>query len=159
MTYFIVDCEATGKTPYSGELTEFGVVELMTLTSFYGKLWDSKPSKENPAVPVLTGDRYDAMSVMSKLTTWLKGFEGPYVFVSDNPAFDFMWVAYEYDRCGFINPFGHSARRIGDYAAGLSEVWTKTSAWKRLRETPHTHDPVDDARGNAEALRALLDIS
>ena len=27
--------------------------------------------------------------------------------------------------------------------------------FKHLRKTPHTHDPVDDARGNAEALLAI----
>jgi hypothetical protein len=27
--------------------------------------------------------------------------------------------------------------------------------FKHLRRTPHTHNPVDDAKGNAEALLAL----
>jgi hypothetical protein len=28
--------------------------------------------------------------------------------------------------------------------------------WKHLRRTPHDHDPVNDARGNAEALLAMI---
>ena len=28
-------------------------------------------------------------------------------------------------------------------------------SFKHLRQTPHTHNPLDDARGNAEALLAL----
>ena len=32
------------------------------------------------------------------------------------------------------------------------------AGWKHLRRTPHDHDPVNDARGNAEALLALVDM-
>jgi hypothetical protein len=28
--------------------------------------------------------------------------------------------------------------------------------WKHLRKTPHDHHPVNDARGNAEALLAMI---
>ncbi len=30
-----------------------------------------------------------------------------------------------------------------------------TQNFKHLRKTPHTHHPVDDAKGNAEALLTL----
>jgi hypothetical protein len=30
--------------------------------------------------------------------------------------------------------------------------------FKHLRQTRHTHDPVDDAVGNAEAMLALKDL-
>lgn len=160
MTFFLVDCEATGKSPYSGVLTEFGVVELDTLESYYGKLYDSMPSEENPAVPVLVpGERrYSSRDVFIAMHGYLDRFPPPYVFVSDNPAYDFMWIAYTLDQYGFDNPFGHSARRIGDFAAGLSKNWRNTNKWKKLRVTKHTHNPVDDAMGNAEALRRLLGI-
>jgi hypothetical protein len=29
-------------------------------------------------------------------------------------------------------------------------------SFKHLRKTPHTHHPVDDAKGNAEALLAMI---
>ena len=29
---------------------------------------------------------------------------------------------------------------------------SKATEWKKYRVTRHTHNPVDDARGNAEAL-------
>jgi hypothetical protein len=38
----------------------------------------------------------------------------------------------------------------------LSGNWKQTSAWKRHRRTTHDHNPVNDAVGNAEALRTLL---
>lgn len=74
------------------------------------------------------------------------------VFVSDNPAFDWQFANYYFHRFQGRNPFGHSARRIGDLYSGLVRDARKGSEWKRLRQTRHTHDPVDDARGNAEAL-------
>ena len=30
--------------------------------------------------------------------------------------------------------------------------------FKHLRKTPHTHHPVEDARGNAEELLAMKDM-
>jgi hypothetical protein len=32
------------------------------------------------------------------------------------------------------------------------------AAWKHLRRTTHTHHPVDDAKGNAEALLAMKEM-
>jgi hypothetical protein len=32
---------------------------------------------------------------------------GRAVLVSDNPAYDFMWLAGMFDRAGLENPFGH----------------------------------------------------
>ena len=56
------------------------------------------------------------------------------------------------------NPFGFSARRIGDLYCGLMKDAGKNSEWKRkYRMTKHTHAPVDDAKGNAEALLAFRD--
>jgi hypothetical protein len=51
------------------------------------------------------------------------------------------------------NPFGWSSRRIGDLYCGL--VKDSRAQWKYLRKTKHTHHPVDDAKGNAEALLAM----
>ena len=50
------------------------------------------------------------------------------------------------------NPFGFSGRRIGDLYCGLVRDMSKATEWKQFRRTRHTHDPVDDAKGNAEAL-------
>jgi len=79
------------------------------------------------------------------------------VFVSDNPAFDWQWVNYYFHRYAGENPFGYSARRIGDLYAGLTGDFAAANEWKLLRRTEHTHDPVDDAVGNAEALIAFAD--
>jgi hypothetical protein len=30
--------------------------------------------------------------------------------------------------------------------------------WKHLRQTPHDHNPVNDAKGNAEAFRVIQEM-
>ncbi len=53
---------------------------------------------------------------------------------------------------GFLgkNPFGHSSTNLGPLFKGV--VRDMFTNFERLRKTKHTHHPVDDARGNAEAL-------
>lgn len=75
---------------------------------------------------------------------------------SDNPAFDWQFVhQYLMEQFG-ANPMGHSCRRIGDLASGLLGEVRNHSSWKKLKKTSHTHVAIDDARGNGEALIALL---
>ena len=64
-----------------------------------------------------------------------KGFKP--IFVSDNPAFDWQWINYHFHKHLGRNPFGWSARRIGDYYAGLTNNWRNASKWKKLRITKH----------------------
>jgi hypothetical protein len=81
---------------------------------------------------------------------------GPCIFVSDNPAFDFQWINYGFQHALGRNPFGHSARRISDFYAGLVGDFSNSQSWKRLRITRHDHNPVHDAMGNVEAFERLL---
>lgn len=162
----LVDVEARGASPINGTLTEFGAVALnsnMTAVqdTFHGKLVEAVPDPSNPAIPFIPegAKRYDGRKIAEKFTLWLKGFGDRVVFVSDNPAYDYMWMAAFFDSHNMSNPFGHSARRIGDFAAGLTSTWGNTNKWKRLRDTKHTHNPVDDSMGNAEALIKLIAMS
>jgi hypothetical protein len=96
-----------------------------------------------------------------RLYEWLRQSfrSNRHVMVSDNPAFDWQFVAALFAYAELGNPLGHSARRIGDFAAGLVGDWQKTQDWKKLRKTKHTHNPVDDAKGNAEALWRLMELA
>ena len=135
--YVIVDCEGINVLEHT--MREFGAVELSSLKSFYGK---------------------DASrATFYHFEKWLEQFKGRKVFVSDNPAYDWQGINYGFLHQLGRNPFGHSARRVGDFYAGLKGNWRNTSGWKNLRKTPHTHNPVDDARGNAEALREILGVN
>ena len=48
------------------------------------------------------------------------------------------------------NPFGHTSTNLGSLYKGILKDTFQN--FKHLRRTAHTHDPVDDSRGNAEAL-------
>src|SRR6202012_1531824 len=116
------------------------------------------PDPINPAVSIV-GERIatDA-EVAGSFVAWLGEHldKRRPVFVSDKPAYDCQWIAGRFDRAGMDTPFGHSARRIGDFWAGLNRDWSDTQGWKRLRRTAHDHNPVNDAMGNVEAFKAHL---
>lgn len=159
-SFILVDVEARGASPVNGTMTEFGAVDLFTDLDFHGKLVEATPDPDNPAIPYISvnAKRFDSHKVMTKFSSWLQSFKSDrIVFVSDNPAYDYMWIAGEFDQHGMTNPFGHSARRIGDLYAGLSGNWRNTSKWKGWRVTRHDHHPVNDARGNREALLRMLE--
>ena len=73
-----VDCEAKGKSPSTGKMTEFGAVAYPSKATFHGVLENKEPAEEK--------------EVFEKFDKWLmevlKG-EKP-IFVSDNPAFDLL---------------------------------------------------------------------
>ena len=101
----------------------------------------------------------DPKSVMEAFALWLEQHaKGRAVFVSDNVAFDWQFINYYFHRFLGRNPFGFSGRRIGDLYAGLVKDASKATEWKKYRVTKHTHNPVDDARGNAEALKKFREL-
>jgi DNA polymerase III epsilon subunit-like protein len=152
-----VDCEATGPCPGKGELTEFGAVDYESRATFHGVLFESRPNPVNPALSERTGKAFDPVKVFGDFDVWLQSVtDGRCIFVSDNPAFDFQWINYGFHHALGRNPFGHSARRIGDFYAGLVGDFANSQAWKRLRVAPHDHNPVNDAMGNVEAFERLL---
>jgi len=153
-----VDCEATGKCPSIGKLSEFGAVAYPSKATFHGLIVERVPSEENPNIKIPTGVVHDEKEVFENFNKWLKeicGDERP-KFVSDNPAFDWQWINDGFHRTIGNNPFGYSARRIGDFYAGLINNFTDASSWKRLRVTKHDHHPVHDAMGNLEAFERML---
>ncbi len=141
LNLFFVDCEAIGISPYDGRMTEFGAVHYPSGDSFHGVLMNEGKELETfEGFEKWIKDRTDKRAVM----------------VSDNPAYDFQWINYGFHKYLGYNPFGHSARRIGDFYAGLMGDFTQTQNWKKLRITKHDHNPVNDAFGNMEAFERLL---
>ena len=161
--YIFVDVEATGLSPATGVMTEFGAVHEESRKTFHGILWEATPDPENPAKPLLRGDsiHYREKVVMTNFVAWLKevcGNDHP-VFISDNVAYDWQWVNFYLDKHLGKNPFGHSGRRISDFWAGLQHNFRDTQSWKGFRVTPHDHDPVNDAMGNVEAFQEIKRIA
>ncbi len=164
--FFIVDCEADGPCPGLGNLTEFGCVNFHdTSQRFHGKVkavWPDKSNYDQAMIAKRYADAEEPTIIMRRFADWVTaqskkpdGTPDRPIFVSDNPAFDAAWINYymHHYNNGF-NPFGHSARRIGDIYAGA--VGDLRRPWKHLRDTPHDHNPVNDALGNAEALTKIL---
>jgi len=148
MALIFVDCEAAGPCPRVGQLTEFGAVRYPDGYSFHGII-----TTRDGAKPLAGREEL----VFQEFHEWLTslGYER-HVFVSDNPAYDWQWINDGFHRHLGSNPFGHSARRISDFYAGLCGDFAKTQNWKKLRVTKHDHNPVHDALGNMEAFKRML---
>lgn len=159
LSLFFVDCEADGPCIGKGVLTEFGIVHWPSKATFHGVLFEAKPDPANPCMSLRTGgERRPAADVFRDCAHWiaLRALGATPRFVSDNPAYDWQWINHGFWHHYGSNPFGHSARRIGDYYAGLVGDFNKASRWKRLRITKHDHNPVNDAMGNVEAFERML---
>ena len=157
MTLIFVDCEAIGKSPSTGHMTEFGAVSYPKRETFHGELY---MITRDAAHTKTVGDPVDhPEKVYADFELWLKkecNGDRP-VFISDNPVFDWQWINDGFHKYLGHNPFGHSARRISDFYAGLTKDFNNSQKWKKWRVTPHTHHPVMDSLGNAEAFQKMLE--
>ena len=64
-----------------------------------------------------------------------------------------MFIAWYFHHFIGTNPFGHSSQNLGSLFKGMEKDMFKN--FKHLRVTAHTHHPVEDAKGNAEALLTM----
>lgn len=154
-----VDVESDGAIPHKYSMVCFGavIVEPSLTKTFYGK---TKPISElwNPESLAISGFSReehlafdDPKEVMDKFRDWIKeNCKGRPIFISDNNGYDFAWINWYFHWYLGENPFGYSSRRIGDLYCGL--VKDGFAKWKHLRKTFHSHNPVDDCRGNSEVL-------
>lgn len=165
MSLIVVDVEADGPIPHKYSMVCFGavVVEPSLSKTFYGKV---KPVSgewipEALAVSGFSRQQHetfdDPAEIMEQFARWIKeNSKGRPVFVSDNLAFDWQWINYYFHYYTGSNPFGFSGRRIGDmYAGMMKDIFVQ---WKHLRKTGHDHHPVNDAKGNAEALLQMKEM-
>lgn len=167
MSYVVVDIESDGPIPAEFSMVCFGAVifdDVLDKT-FYGR---TRPVSDRFVPEVLAVSGFsreqhlgfdDPKTVMEKFAEWLATHsKGRPVFMSDNPAYDWQFINYYFHRFLGHNPFGFSGRRIGDLYSGLVKDASKASEWKKYKITSHTHHPVDDAKGNAEALRKFREL-
>ena len=155
----MVDIEADGPIAGDYSMVCFGaiIVEPQLGRTFYGKL---RPISENwnPEALAVSGftreETYafdDPKRVMKSFADWLaKNCGGRKIFISDNNGFDWGFINWYFHHFLGKNPFGFSSQNLGSLYKGM--VGDTFKSFKHLRKTRHTHHPVDDARGNAEAL-------
>ncbi len=164
MSWICVDIEADGPIPGDYSMVSIGavIVEPGLERTFYGQL---KPISDNfipEALAVANHSREETLSfedpkaVMTRFADWLSAeSSGRPMFISDNNGFDFSFVNWYFHHFLGDNPFGHSSSNLGSLYKGMQK--TMFSNFKHLRKTSHTHHPVDDAVGNAEALLHMKD--
>ncbi|MCU0355869.1 MAG: 3'-5' exoribonuclease [Cytophagales bacterium] len=162
MAYIMVDIESDGPIPGDYSMISFGAVlvdEALDKT-FYGRLRPISDKFIPEALAVSGHSREETLTfddpkqVMSDFKNWLaKVCTDRPVFISDNNGFDWMFVCWYFHHFTGGNPFGFSSQNLGSLYKGVVKDTFKN--FKHLRKTAHTHHPVDDAKGNAEALLAL----
>lgn len=155
----MVDIEADGPIPGDYSMISIGVVlvEPGLDKTFYGKLrpisdrWDAESLKVSGHSREETQRFDDPHLVMTQLSDWISTVtSGKPRFIADNNGFDWQFVNWYFHHFLGANPFGHSSTNLGSLYKGM--LRDMSGSFKHLRTTPHTHHPVDDAKGNAEAL-------
>jgi hypothetical protein len=165
--HFVLDVESDGPCPAIYNLISFGLVSVGDPTKvFLGEVAPVVPSSGIDEARAISATSFETQQtfeapekVFGAAISWLSELAGtkrPIIW-SDNPAFDWQFWNYYCHKYVGENPAGFSARRIGDLDAGRRGKPLNTSAWKKHRKTAHTHNPVDDALGNVEALRWILE--
>lgn len=165
MSYVMVDIESDGPIPGDYSMICFGavIVEPELSRTFYGQLRpiSEKFIPEALAVSGFTREHClafdDPKSVMERFAEWLKtNCPGRMMFISDNNGFDWQFINWYFHHFLGTNPFGFSSTNLGSLYKGLQKDTFVN--FKHLRKTKHTHHPVDDAKGNAEALLQMKDL-
>ncbi|WP_395749540.1 exonuclease [Prosthecobacter sp.] len=164
MSYIMVDVESDGPIPGDFSMICFGavVVEPGLSRTFYGQL---RPISERfiPQALAVSGFTREQTlqfpepaGVMLSFAEWLRSIsKDRLIFVADNNGFDWQFINWYFHHFTGANPFGFSSMNLGSLYKGMVKDTFQT--FKHLRSTKHTHHPVDDAKGNAEALLTMKD--
>ncbi len=163
MSNFVIDVEADGPVPGLYSMVSIGAVLLDKdlKTTFYGQLRPIPGADWIPEALAISGHSREEVlkfpspvETMTDFADWIaENNKGRPVFWADNNGFDFAMINYYFHAYLGDNPFGLSSQKINNLYKGIqNDMYT---SFKHLRKTKHTHHPVDDAMGNAEALLAM----
>ena len=162
MAWISVDIEADGPIPGDYSMVSFGavVVEEGLCKTFYAELRPIAVNYVPAALDVCGFTREQTLSfddpgkVMIRFRDWLAHVsEEQPRFIADNNGFDWQFINWYFHHFLGKNPFGHSSTNLGSLYKGLHKSMLKN--FKHLRKTRHSHNALDDAMGNAEALLAM----
>ncbi len=158
--WVMVDVEADGPIPGDYSMIAIGavVVEPSLDRTFHGLL---KPISDKHIPDALkvsgftreeTFDFHDPEDIMNKFYRWLvdNHVGKRLMFVSDNNGFDWQFINWYFHHFIGKNPFGHSSTNLGSIYKGMAGNTVEN--FKHLRKTKHDHNPVNDAKSNAEAM-------
>ena len=168
--YISVDVETAGPVPSAYALLSLGACLIDDPErSFYAELQPTT-GEAVPAALAVSGLSLDQLAVsglppaeaMGRFAAWVEEVAGGRrpVLVAFNAAFDWMFVADYFHRCGVPNPFGHSALDLKSlYMGVVGGPWSGTSfaavaaRFGLPAELPH--HALEDARIQAEVFRRL----
>ncbi|MEX2268333.1 MAG: exonuclease domain-containing protein [Acidimicrobiia bacterium] len=159
MRYVMVDIEADGPVPGDYSMISVGavLVDKALETTFYRRIRPISDQWMPDALAISGFSREqtlafdDPAEVMPAFREWLNGIErGDCWFIADNAGFDWGFVNWYFHRFCGTNPFGHNSDDLGSLYKGI--VGDTTKDFEHLRVTRHTHNALEDAIGNAEAL-------
>ncbi len=162
MSVIVVDVESDGPIPGDYSMISFGavVVDDVLDKTFYGQLKPISESYIEDALAVSGFSREETLGfnepkvVMEEFKAWINTVsKSRPLFFSDNNGFDWQFINWYFHHFLGENPFGFSSTNIGSLYKGMEKDMFKN--FKHLRKTVHTHHPVDDAKGNAEALLCM----
>jgi 3' exoribonuclease, RNase T-like len=164
MSFVMMDVESDGPIPGDYSMICFGavVVDETLEKTFYARLCPISDKWVPEALAVSGFTREQTMQfdpplqAMQAFRDWLRAYAsaGRLMFISDNNGYDWQFINWYFHHFLGENPFGHSSTNLGSLYKGVVGDFSKN--FKHLRLTEHTHHPVDDAKGNAEALLAII---
>lgn len=163
MSYIVIDVEADGPAPGLFSMVSFGavIVKEGLENSFYAEL---KPVSDNwqPESLAISGftreqtlSFADPIIAMTNFRTWLQKHnrDGRPTFIADNNGFDWQFMNWYFWKYIGENPFRYSSMNLNSLYKGLTK--NMRAHYSELAITEHTHHPVDDAMGCAEALMVM----
>ena len=164
-TLIVIDVETDGPLQGINSMVCFGgvIVDKTLDKTFYGKTKPISEIFDEKSLSISNFSREehenfdDPKIVMQNFKNWISdNVDGIPVLISDNNGFDASWINWYFHYFLGENQFGHSSKRIGDIYNGFTNKIN--SDWKKYRVTEHNHNPLDDAKGNAEAILKMMEL-
>ena len=165
MIFVSVDIEADGPIPGKYSMISLGAVAVKPPfeDNFYCEIQPTSNEYVPSALEVSGFTREETMKFntpeveMARFNAWLKDLklrESYPVFIADNNGFDWQFVNYYLHFYEGENPFGYSSWNLNSLYKGLER--NMRAKFKKYRITKHTHNALQDAIGNAEAIHTIL---
>ncbi len=156
--YISIDIETDGPTASINSMISLGavVVEPGLKRTFYSTMKPVTSEFDVAALRVGGFTRSQTLKfenptiVIPHFFNWLRTVSKKPIFVADNLAFDFAFVNWYATKYYGSNPFGYKGISLNDLFRGLSgNIMADPDV---LKKTPHDHNALNDAIGNAEVL-------
>ena len=165
--YISVDIETDGPNPGDYSMLSMGavVVEPGLTKTFYRELspitknYNPESVKHCGFTREQTWGFDNPLHVMKDFKDWLDKVKEEkqdkrITFIADNAGFDWSFVNWYFHHFIGDNPFGYSGGSLTWMFKGI--VKDDSKSFKHLRKTKHTHNALDDAVGNAEAILEII---